>query len=255
MSGARAKSNLMRGRRATVALCLAAALIVASAANAQDIPPPWPVRGKLLGEEDNKATNISGIACAAAAGFPRKCLVVDDETQGTQIAILKDGEIVAGEFIRLITARFKDKGRKKKKPLELDAEAVAFADGHFYVIGSHGRPRDNTMSEAKVAARRKANSHVFRLRIDPATISDGGTLTAAVQVKDSRALTRIIEAEPRLKAFSGAQLDKNGLTIEGVAVSNGRLYAGLRGPLLNDDAVVFSVSLGALFNGAPPEFD
>ena len=184
MSGARAKSNLMRGRRATVALCLAAALIVASAANAQDIPPPWPVRGKLLGEEDNKATNISGIACAAAAGFPRKCLVVDDETQGTQIAILKDGEIVAGEFIRLITARFKDKGRKKKKPLELDAEAVAFADGHFYVIGSHGRPRDNTMSEAKVAARRKANSHVFRLRIDPATISDGGTLTAAVQVKE-----------------------------------------------------------------------
>ena len=47
----------------------------------------------------------------------------------------KNGGLVAGDYIRLISNAFED------ALLELDAEGVTYADGVYYVIGSHGRPR------------------------------------------------------------------------------------------------------------------
>src|SRR5262249_45578227 len=91
-------------------------------------PAPWEVHGKLIGKPENlngseskKSKDVSGIACATTTGFPRICLIADDETQGAQIVILEDGKLIAGDFVRLIDDSFAG------KPLELDAEGVAFA--------------------------------------------------------------------------------------------------------------------------------
>jgi hypothetical protein len=97
----------------------------------------WPVRGKLQGKNGKKSKDVSGIDCATARGFPRAGLVIDDNMQEAQFVTVKDGEIVAGEMIPLIDNSFEG------KPLELDGESVAYADGFFYVIGSHGHPRDS----------------------------------------------------------------------------------------------------------------
>ena len=90
-----------RQRRSLPALlmaCLltAAALTTASVASAQG-DKPWEVRGKVFGEPKNpdgvdakKSEDVSGLACATTSGFPRICLIVDDESQGAQIVILNE---------------------------------------------------------------------------------------------------------------------------------------------------------------------
>ena len=69
--------------------------------------------------------------------FPRTCLIIDDNLQDAQFVELKDGKLVAGDFVNLIKNKFGD------ERLELDGEGIAFSHGFFYVIGSHGHPRDS----------------------------------------------------------------------------------------------------------------
>ena len=64
-----------------------------------------------------KSPDASGIACDRSSGFPRLCLVADDETQGAQIVILKDEKLVAGDFIKLTNAQHDG------KPLESTRKA------------------------------------------------------------------------------------------------------------------------------------
>ena len=68
---------------------------------------------------------------------------------------LKDGKLVAGDPVNLINNKFKD------ERLELDGEGVAFSQGFFYVIGSHGHPSDSDedldpVKDAELIKRRKA---------------------------------------------------------------------------------------------------
>lgn len=62
---------------------------------------------------------------------------------------VREGELKAGDIVRL--------SRKKldRHARELDGEGVAYADGSFYVIGSHGHPRDKDrkLNADEIAAR------------------------------------------------------------------------------------------------------
>ncbi|WP_165420920.1 DUF3616 domain-containing protein [Rhizobium ruizarguesonis] len=65
----------------------------------------------------------------------------------------------------------------------------------------------------------------------------------------SQLLTKIIRLMPELQPFVDKPLEENGLTIEGLAVREGTLYAGFRGPILTDHrAAILSVPLGVLFD-------
>jgi Protein of unknown function (DUF3616) len=223
------------------------------AASAQE---PWKVEGKLLGEPKGasgfeKSEDVSGIACDRLSGFPRLCLLADDEAQGAQIVILNEGELIAGDFIKLTNAQFDD------KPLELDAEAVAYDDGAFYVVGSHGRPRHddkNPKKEAKGNAKAEATRQIFRVTLDASSVDmKNGKLVSQPAIKPFNDLSGILQRQPNLWAAYDRALDDNGLTIEGVAVRDKRLYVGMRGPVLGTDAVVLSVPLSALFEGQSAE--
>lgn len=202
---------------------------------------PWPVKGKLVGKHGDKSKDVSGIACTTEQGFPRSCLVIDDNVQAAQFVEVKDGELNAGDTIELIKDKFDG------KPLELDGEGVAFADGLYYVIGSHGHPRDKkgnldpNKDADEIRARISASSQIVRF---PA----GAGADAKVQRTSN--LRKVIAAEPRLAPFQDQRLENNGLTIEGIAVKDGTLFAGFRGPVLdNERAAVLSVPVDALFNG------
>ena len=218
----------------------------------------WKVEGKLLGKplrnashpddsNSRKSEDVSGIACAASSGFPRLCVVADDETQGAQIVILKEGELIAGSFIRLINDVYDE------KPVELDAEGVAYADGSFYVIGSHGRARhESTAADlAKSDAKAAASRHLFRIRFAPDSVDlRTGTLLAPPMITRSSGLPQLINEQPELKPWFDQPLDRNGLTIEGVAAQAGTLYVGMRAPVMqNGSAVILSLPPGVLFDG------
>ena len=66
--------------------------------------------------------------------MPRKCLVIDDEVQFAQVVIVNDGELLAGDTIPLVAS--------PNDGQSLDGEGIAFAKGAFYIVGSHGHPRD-----------------------------------------------------------------------------------------------------------------
>jgi hypothetical protein len=154
--------------------------------------------------------------------------------------------IGGGDFIRLIY------NIHDGKPVELDAEGVAFADGNFFVVGSHGRPRHEAEAkkEAKNKAKAEASRYVFRIRFDLNRVDEDGRLAGDVEIKASTELPKFIKDRPELAPSFDQALEDNGLTIEGVAVSGGRIYFGMRGPLLPDkSAAILSVPLPALFDG------
>ncbi|MHC2624788.1 hypothetical protein ACVIW2_006820 [Bradyrhizobium huanghuaihaiense] len=202
----------------------------------------WPVKNKLLGKDGDKSEDVSGIACTKPDGFPRSCLVIDDNIQDAQFVQLTDGKLIAGSSVNLIKNTFKDKA------LELDGEGVAFSNGFYYVIGSHGHPRDKdhklnpTTDAAKIQAKIAASSQIVRFRT---TGEDGN----ASDVQPTPRLRDIIASEPALLPFMDLRLETNGLTIEGVAIKDDRtLLAGFRGPVLNGNcALVLSVEVATLF--------
>ena len=210
----------------------------------------WKVNGDLIGKKDKVAEDLSGIACTTDSGFPRTCLLIDDEQQSAQVVTLSDGEITAGRLIPLIDDRFDG------NPVELDGEGVAFADNFFYVIGSHGRPRhdkdatDQAKEAARVAAGLAACSKLIRLKFNPAT----GEITHEPAVPPSSALAKLIAAEALFAPSEGKTLEDGGVTVEGVAVGGQRLFAGFRGPVIeNKRAVILSAALGHFFDGKPAE--
>jgi hypothetical protein len=202
----------------------------------------WRIKGRLVGKNGKIATNVSGIACSTTQGFPRSCLLIDDNLQSAQIVTVRNGTIVAGGMIRLISNKYKG------ERFELDGEGVAYDDGFYYVMGSHGHPRDSKhsldpISDAdKIRAKIAASSQIVRV----------AERTTAVVVTEK--LRAIIAADPVVSPFLDRRLENNGLTIEGVAVKGGRLFVGFRGPSLdNGRAAILSVTLGGLFGTEPAD--
>lgn len=247
-------------RGAVLLAALGALGVTPLAATADTEMKAWVVSGKLLGkpkdngEPDNKgAADVSGLACEPGLAARRLCILADDESQGAQLIILEAGRITAGAFIRLITDSYNGKA------LELDAEAVAFYNGAFYVIGSHGRPRHEADSdgEAKNLARARASQRVFRIRfaadvVDMAT----GKIRAgrSPEVTEAATWSGAIANEPQLANVGHTALADNGLTIEGLAISGDRMLVGFRGPVLaSGEALIQSVPLDEIFAVKPPK--
>lgn len=216
------------------------------AARAEDAE--WRIEGKLFGKTEaggfKSAHDVSGIACADGP-LPRLCLIADDEAQGAQIVIAKHRNGEAGAFIPLTSERFEG------KPLSFDAEGVAYADGVFYVVGSHGRPRhEKGVDLAMEQARAKATWKLFAIRFPPGSVNRSGDLRGPrPSVVDSADLPAYLKSIPALAAAFDKPLAEHGLNIEGVAVRGGMLFAGLRSPAVEGKGTVVAVPLDALFNG------
>lgn len=233
-------------------LMIAVATAACSAAPAE--PATWSVDGRLWGKPKKNggydpAEDVSGLACAPETAGRRTCLLVDDESQGAQIVVLREGGLVAGDLVPLISDTYDG------KPVELDAEAVAYADGAFYVTGSHGRARHEVdqKQQAKNVAKAAASRRVFRIHLSPDSVGSDGRLAgrAKPEVTQSWSLVDVLLAQPTLKSAFDRPLDANGLTIEGLAVSDGNLTVGFRGPVIEDEALLLTVPLATMFEGQP----
>jgi Protein of unknown function (DUF3616) len=244
-------------------LCLATIsciglLTSVSAGAGNNLDTFWKVEGDLIGKKKKgkkkKSEDVSGIACATDRGFPRTCLLIDDELQVAQVVIVQEGSLLAGGPVPLIDDTFDG------EPVEFDGEGVAYADGEFLVIGSHGHPRDqdneldpdNDADEIRASI--TANSRIIRVRIDPGTVAPDGKLRVKAETKAFTDLRAILADEPLLAPFVDRRLDQNGLTIEGIAVVGETLYVGLRAPSLGGDrAAIVSMAVKAFLDGGKPK--
>jgi hypothetical protein len=187
-------------------------------------PAPVPVTIAPVLQNEKEATNISGAACAR----PGACLLVSDEKRYAREFRLKGTTITPGEKVDLLDGDGKD---------ETDAEGAAFANGAYYVTGSHGVTK-------KDAVHQDSRYWVYRVKVDAAS----GRPKA--KVEKSGRLLAILQATPELKAHAEQPLQDNGVNIEGLAVRGHDLWFGFRGPTSAAGAYVMKVSEAAVFEGA-----
>lgn len=125
----------------------------------------------------------------------------------------------------------------KQAGRELDIEGFAVQGRNLYVIGSHSlarkRPRkNNTYEENRVRMSKikheKSRYQLYRLKLDG---------SYQVGRREQINLSSIFNNDPVLSRFTSIPSKENGIDIEGIAVKDGNLYLGFRGPVLRDGYV------------------
>lgn len=226
---------------ALVAMVLAIAL-AATTARADVLQPAAKLSvDPPLSDDDDEATNVSGAACYHSGTTLKSCLLIGDEVRYARLFSIDGNKIVPAQKVFLLPER-DDQGKKFK---ETDAEGVAFADGVYYLVGSHGLNQSGKKQSSRY--------FVYRVRVSaddgrPADL--GSEKTASTAVERSDALQRFIEADPTLKKHVEEIPGKQGVNVEGIAVSGSDLYFGFRGPVAATGAIILQVPIKAVFDGA-----
>lgn len=206
-------------------------------------------------KKDTKARqSLSGIACPENESGMRLCLAVFDEGVEARYAIIKDNSYTVDN--ERIVLRDSDG--------ELDAEGAATDNRYFYVTGSHSAKRKSCESnpDSRRVIRFAVDSKTGRAMREPAGNPNG----ALVGYKDSDRLWGIMAELPQLKDYVGEQkclgteppedngklTGQRGVNIEGLAVKDGRLYFGFRGPAEKGETLILAVDAKPFFEGGPP---
>jgi hypothetical protein len=231
------------GRFAAVDLALAASLLLALAASlagpgmaaAQTRLEPaattWTVSENFKKSSDAR-TNLSGAACTTRMPPFSSCLIVNDEKKYAQFFSIEGAVINPGKVIRLVDEN------AKGNP---DSEAACYDNGFFYITGSHGRSRHHPEKNSD------PSYVVFRIPVDKATGAPAFDVSEdeVSGVEMSRRLRGALR--DKVSAFFDQPLSSNGVNIEGIAVKDGRMHLGLRGPSDNGNAFIISVDAEAVF--------
>lgn len=148
---------------------------------------------------------------------------------------------------------------------EADLEGLAAEDGWLWVVGSHGRTRpkpekapDATIDLEKLADLNNTASRAFLARIP--LVEQEGRWTPVATEGDRRAgilrqkahgnaLSKALKRDALLRPFTRIPAKEGGIDVEGIAVCDGRVALGLRGPVIATHAVLLEIEVGAKRSG------
>lgn len=128
------------------------------------------------------------------------------------------------------------------RPCKADIEGAEIDGDKLYLIGSHSksrskqRPEENTLAENLSRLETsdfetcKDRNSIFQIDVD-----DSGKLSNPKRLPST--MSDHIFNQPALKPFGNIPSKENGIDIEGLAISDGRLFAGFRGPVLRQNYV------------------
>ncbi|MBR0825981.1 DUF3616 domain-containing protein [Bradyrhizobium manausense] len=212
------------------------ALATASPASADMLEPQSPAwqLSEPFKKSTDARTNLSGAACAT----PKSCLIVNDEKKYAQFFKIEGTTIDPGKVIRLLGDQASG---------DPDAEGAAYDDGYFYVIGSHGRKRHDPNDS------NPTSYHVFRIPVDKTTGKPAFPISDDEVIGVEASVTRLRGAiKDALPAAYDKPLGDNGANIEGIAVADGQMYLGFRGPSDDGKAYILAVDAKAVFAESTP---
>ncbi|MEP3046226.1 MAG: DUF3616 domain-containing protein [Roseibium sp.] len=209
-------------------------------ANAEDpgFVAAWDVTPAFDGKKDVRKS-ISGAACAPVS--PPICVVALDEKRNTQFFTISDQKLVPGKVMRLLA-----KKRDGVSLGEVDTEGAAYADGYFYLSGSHGVSR--TRCKLK-----PGSFSLFRFPVDPKTGQPTYKISAKMIASEidrtSRLQDTIREAGGAIGEYAEQCLSDGdgGANLEGLAVIGERMYLGFRGPSVDGTAFILDVDTNNVF--------
>jgi hypothetical protein len=199
----------------------------AQRARLEVLPDQW----HLAGFENS--LDLSGLAAAS----PTQVLVGSDEMFHVQPGTIDRGRQRIESRRPIALPLVADGGKQ-----EIDIEGVAYSptEQAYFVVGSHGLGK-------KKGDLQPDRLSVFRLQVDPAT----GAIEKSGITRGS--LLPWLEKTPLLAPHVGKPLQQDGLNIEGLTWSGGKLYFGLRAPNRNGEGLVIELGTRELFSGSPRE--
>jgi len=145
---------------------------------------------------------------------------------------------------------------------EIDVEAISIDGRHLWIAGSHSlvrksattpgaphsdnkRNRRQDLAALAVVKRRPRRYLIGRLTLSKsgdAILPPSGRAAPALKFdRTGNSLTKSLRHDPLLAPFLGLPDKENGLDIEGLAAAQGKLFLGLRGPVIRGLAVVLEV--------------
>ena len=181
---------------------------------------PWSVKGDF-----SKGKDLS-----AAAGFGMdQALVASDETRGAQRISLDPSKrvLTVHDMVPLLPG--------KGSELDLEGAAASVGQRAYFLVGSQALSRTREAFEAD-------RGYVFKLPVDASGRPQAGAVARAN-------LRSVLSADKELAPFLNRPADDNGLDIEGLAEWDGRLFFGLRAPVVNGEALVLEAGVDDLFAG------
>ena len=193
----------------------------------------WKVQPKFK-KSDEARTNLSGAACVPTEPPFTSCLIVNDQKKYAQFFAIEGTTIVPGAVIRLAGEEVDG---------DPDAEGAAYADGFFYVTGSHGRSRHGDEANDSSYARVPLSGRQGRPADRRSSLPMNRSSASHRRGDCARPSCKV----PSSSDFYNQPLDEGGVNIEAIAVKDGRMYLGLRGPSVDRHALILSVDAGAVF--------
>jgi hypothetical protein len=134
---------------------------------------------------------------------------------------------------------------------EADIEALDVADGRLWICGSHSltrRSQEKSKPERVDAHIRKRPSR--RLFGALPISKDGAVITGpghALPYEKSGSLRAMLGANPYIAPFADLPSKENGLDIEGLTLFRKKVYVGMRGPVVDNIAMVAELRMPAAF--------
>jgi hypothetical protein len=231
---------------ALLAAVMACSTIVPAAAveRLSPVSGPWDA-GKFKFADKEKKTRraVSGIACPGKPGSGTACLVVLDEgTVAHYVTLSRNGYEIDNTDVAL-----------RDSDDELDAEAAATDGTHYFVTGSHSAKRGTCESNP-------GSRHLIRFAVDSTTGQARYARGQLVDYAETDALWRLMGSTPEFRDHVGKRKclgtergGKRGVNIEGLAVRDGTLHVGFRGPAVDGTAPILSVGATAIFEEDNPK--
>lgn len=192
--------------------------------------------------------------------------VANDETISLERLSLTTGGVAGmlargGEHISFSLADYLDlpmlPAADPEEIVEADLEGLAYADGLLWLVGSHSlkrkkpKPNDGAEKAGQQLSKVSHDGNRYLLACIPVVETGGtwsltrqdGKRSAALLTGDGRGndLTQALRKDEHLAPFLTIPGKDNGFDIEGLAVADGRVFLGLRGPVLRGWAVILEL--------------
>jgi Protein of unknown function (DUF3616) len=138
-----------------------------------------------------------------------------------------------------------------EEAVEADVEALDVAHGRLWVCGSHSMARRSRSKNDPDRVDPRIRKRPSRALLGSIELSeDGGAVNSpgvALPYKGVSSLRARLGADPHIAPFMDLPSKENGLDIEGMAIFGRKIYLGMRGPVVDNIALVAANNFGPRF--------
>lgn len=141
---------------------------------------------------------------------------------------------------------------------EGDIEALEVLDGRLWICGSHSLTRRAHQKQRSDRVDPTIHDRPSRCLLGSVRLSTSGDEiegdAVAIPFEGDAGLREILLSNTYLKPFAALPSKENGLDIEGMAIHDGSLYLGLRGPVVDNIAIIVEIALHEALGGEISDF-